>query len=332
MLTKNLISRKSSRTINIYIPKDEYTVLKIRTKNGSKEDKVTEVIVDNDCVDRLAHYIWSVKDYDGKPVVISYNHGKVTNIRSVVLENINLKTLSKNGNPFDARKQNCTTKVSETIIAKKISESQKNLDPIKKANIRRAIQDKRYSSDYSKKLAESKLGANNPSTILNKDLVNKIRALDKKGIYSHQEIADILNLNRNTVTDIIGYKTWNEFLRLDTVSEEENNFAKSVNMREYKNTDYLDLDFNLFNDVIKFISTEFIVFVINVGGNQLYIEVQNKEGVYQGSTQLLVNKERNFRCKTNYSIINIKTSKTRTGLKLNRKSVYILLNNIIYSI
>ncbi len=53
-------------------------------------------------------------------------------------------------------------------------------------------------------------GENHPSTILNVEIVKRVRELYESGLYSYANIATMLNLKKRTVAGIVRRETWKD--------------------------------------------------------------------------------------------------------------------------
>lgn len=76
-----------------------------------------------------------------------------------------------------------------------------------KARIKAGIQAKRYTREYAKKLSVTKQGERNPQSRLDVEKVMEIRELYEQG-YTQQALADMFDVKRSTVQDVVQRKTW----------------------------------------------------------------------------------------------------------------------------
>lgn len=75
-------------------------------------------------------------------------------------------------------------------------------------NIRKGIEESRYTDEYAQKLSETKRGSLNPSVRLTECIVKEIRIMYAAGGISQQKIADMHDVHRSTIADIVNYRTW----------------------------------------------------------------------------------------------------------------------------
>lgn len=185
---------------------------------------------------------------------------------------------------------NFSTKVSDLqdniildfrkINLKKVENIQNYVNSDKRIELlKKGINEKRYTKEYSKKIGDTRRGEENIQSILTEEDAIEIRRKYSEDGMSQYELASEYNLSRGTISNIIRYITWSN------ISEDE-----SKNYRIYKEDNLIEIDFvNLENTiVIKEITTENLpfdsftlstrnefIFVENIENSKIYVEVRD---------------------------------------------------------
>lgn len=100
-------------------------------------------------------------------------------------------------------------KLSEnTKLKMSLAHKGKKLSDEAKLNIRQGIFEKRNTANYAQKLSDAKKGEVNPQSVLTEEDVKKIRSLYKPYKMSQNKLAQMFNVHRSTIQDIIERRTW----------------------------------------------------------------------------------------------------------------------------
>jgi DNA-binding transcriptional regulator YiaG len=170
----------------------------------------------------------------------------------------------------------------------------------KRENIARGARENRYTKDYSNKLQEDKLGEKNLSAVLTWDLVNEIRKISREENISQYELANMFNVGRATIADIINYRTWTVNPKFNERVYKDDNIRiiKNVNINSVE-FDYDDLKFN--NVLLKFEDEYLYIEKLSIQG-LIYIEQRSLEGKCLASADICIPKNKSKLMKKFYSI------------------------------
>lgn len=272
-----------------YDIKDTYTILKVYYR---KENKYLDVLIDTEDLDKVKNkkiYI-RLDNNIYRPTILNGKYKE--RLQSFLIPNIK-RAYCKNKNYCDCRKENITPSPLEVngLIERtsiKMKESSLKMSKEKRDNITRGSRENRYTKDYSIKLQEDKLGEKNISAVLTWDLVNEIRKISREKHISQYELADIFNVGRATIADIINYRTWTVNPMLNERVYKNDNIRIITNKEPYEDNFELAYDDMLLNNILLQFQDEFIyVEKLSIGG-LIYLEQRNFEGKCLASVDVYI--------------------------------------------
>lgn len=295
-----------------YEIKEDYTILKIYYK---EENKYFDVIIDNEDLEKVKNETIYIFLREGKYRPRIYNGKYHMSLQSFLTPELKI-SYSKNNNQCDCRKDNITSSPSEVIglmelKSLKIKEASLKMSKEKRENIARGARENRYTKDYSNKLQVDKLGEKNLSTVLTWKLVKEIRKISIEENMSQYELANIFNVGRATIADIINYRTWTVNPELNERVYKDNNIKTieniNVNIIEF---DYNDLNFD--NILLKFKDEYLYIEKLSIQG-LIYIEQRTLDEKCLASADVYIPVNKSKLMKRFYSIAKMNPkSKGRT--------------------
>jgi len=279
----------------------EYTILKIYYK---KEHSYIDIIIDAKDLEELQNKNLKIFKSNGNYIPHIFNGKYYKRLQSYLTPSLKI-SYSKNKNYCDCRKENVTSSPSEVIglIEKKsikIRESSLKMSKEKRENIARGSRENRYTKDYSNKLQADKLGEKNISVVLTWNLVHEIRKLSGEENISQYELADMFNVGRATIADIINYRTWTVNPELNERVYKEDNI-KIINNINIESIEFYYNDLNFNNILLKFKDEYLYIEKLSIQG-LIYIEQKSLEGKCLASADVYIPKNKSKLMKKFYSI------------------------------
>jgi len=279
----------------------EYTILKVYYQ---KEHSYIDVLIDTVDLEELQGKDIKIFTTTGEYQPHIFNGKYYKRLQSYLTPNLKI-SYSKNRNNCDCRKNNITSSPLEVaglneIKSLKIKESSLKMSKEKRDRITQGQRENRYTKDYSNKLQADKLGEKNISVVLTWDLVHEVRKLSREENISQYELADMLNVGRATIADIINYRTWtvNPELNERVYKEDNIKIIDNINI-ESMEFYYNDLNFN--NILLKFKDEYLYIEKLSIQG-LIYIEQKSLEGKCLASADIYIPVNKSKLMKKFYSI------------------------------
>lgn len=279
----------------------EYTILKVYYR---KEHSYIDVLIDTEDLEKLKNEDIKIFTYKRGYAPYIFNGKYYKRLQSYLTPNLKI-SYSKNRNQCDCRKSNITSSPLEVdglneIKSLRIKQSSLKMSKEKRENIARGARENRYTKDYSNKLQELQLGEKNLSAVLTWDLVNEIRKISRKENISQYEMADMFDVGRATIADIINYRTWtvNPEFNERVYKDDNVKIINNININSIE-VSYDDLEFN--NILLKFKDECLYIEKLSIQG-LIYIEQRSLEGKCLASADVYIPVNKSKLMKKFYSI------------------------------
>jgi len=282
--------------------KEKCTILNIYYQ---KEHRYIDIIIDAEDLKKVKDKKIYIALEDGKYKPRIYNGTHYMRLQSFLTPNLKI-SYSKNRNHCDCRKDNITSSPLEVIglveeNSIKMKASSLKMSKEKRENITRGSRENRYTKDYSNKLQEDKLGEKNISALLTWDLVNQIRKISIDENISQYELANMFNVGRATIADIINYRTWtvNPKLKERVYKDDNIKVIKKINDISDVQFSYNDM---YFDNILLMFEDEFLyIEKLSIQG-LIYIEQRNIDGKCLASVDIYIPVNKSKLMKKFYSI------------------------------
>ena len=279
----------------------EYTILKVYYQ---KEHSYIDVLIDTEDLEQLKNKDIKIFTTTGEYQPHIFNGKYYKRLQSYLTPNLKI-SYSKNRNNCDCRRSNITSSPLEVdglneIKSLKIKESSLKMSKEKRDRITQGQRENRYTKDYSNKLQELQLGEKNLSAVLTWNLVKEIRKISVEENISQYELADMFNVGRATIADIINYRTWTVNPKLDERVYKEDN----IKIIENANTGCIEFDYNdlKFDNILLTFKDEYLyIEKLSIQG-LIYIEQKSLEGKCLASADIYIPVNKSKLMKKFYSI------------------------------
>lgn len=189
----------------------------------------------------------------------------------------------------------------------------------------------RFSTEYQHETSERSIGFLREKSKLDMEIIERLREMYITGKHSQQDLANYAGISRNSITDILNFKTWNPHHVTGIPSDIDTNIPVLAISKSTIQTQS-DIHENMLNDFVykRFAVDNLVLNLYKPVFNQFYFEIY-REDVYLGSIQYRYFSEEEIHASgARRKLYNIRpiSIRFRKGSNITSSDMFIYVNSI----